>query len=74
VREQKGGGEIEEERRGSTKAGETELATTSSVTKEATTASAGDNGACSNGENLENKCSGGKRSRSRSGTEYRGSS
>ena len=44
------------------------------MTKEATTASAGDNGACSDRGNLENKCSGGKRSRSRSGTEYRGSS
>ena len=46
---------------------------TSSVAKEATTASADDNGACSDRGNRENKCSGGKRSRSRGETEYGGS-
>ena len=44
------------------------------VAEEATIASVGDNRACSNGRSGENECSGGKRSRDRSRTEYGGSS
>ena len=53
------GGKIKKEgkRRRRAKAGETEPATTISVAEEATTASAGDNGACSDGGCGENKCS-----------------
>jgi len=50
----------------------TKLATTIGVAKEAAIASAGDNGACSNGRSREDKCGSGKGIRSR--TEWRGSS
>ena len=54
--EEKGG------RRGST---ETDPATTIGVAEEATIASAGDNGACSDGRDREDKCSGSKKWRAR---------
>ena len=62
-REQERGGATEEERsrRRSTEARKTELATTISVAKEATIASVGNNRACSDGRNRENKCSSSKR-------------
>ena len=59
--EQKEGRKVEEKRnrRGKTEAA-TKPATTFGVTEEATIASAGDNGACSNGRGGENKCGSGK--------------
>ena len=62
-REQERGGATEEERsrRRSIEARKTELATTISVAKEATIASVGNNRACSDGRNRENKCSSSKR-------------
>jgi len=73
-REQERGGATEEERsrRRSTETRKTELAMTISVAKEATIVLAGNNGACSNGRNRENKCSSSKRIGS--WTEYGGSS
>ena len=51
-REQEGGRKAEEERRGRGETGtETNPATTISMVEEATIASAGDNGACSDGGN-----------------------
>ena len=61
-------------RRSSKTGAKTELAMILSVTKEATIASAGDNGACSNGRCRENKRSSGKGVRSRKWTKYGGSS
>jgi len=75
VREQEGGGEIEEERRRrSIKARKTEPAMTFSVAEEATIASAGDNGACSDGRSGENECGSNEGIRSQSRAEYRGAS
>ena len=55
-------------RRRSSKTGaKTKLAMTLSVAKEATTASAGDNRACSDGRDRNDKYGGGKGTRSRTG-------
>jgi len=69
-REQEGRRKIEKEgRRRSAEAGtENKLATTPSVAKEATIASAGDNGACSDGGSGKDKCS----STERTGNRARG--
>jgi len=64
--EQKRRGEAEKEGSGrDTEAGETEPATTLSVAEKATSASAGDNGACSDGRGGENKRSSSERDRAR---------
>ena len=52
-------------RRGSETGAETDIATTISVAEEATASSAGDNRACSNGGNREDKCGGSERVRAR---------